>query len=181
MALCRAGERGGGERPRRSRGPLGHGDLAVCHYPDHARANERVRAAGELHRVLGFRIWKRAPPRGDSDSPPSPSLIILAVPDSWRQPAVVPAHRRDGGQHCIRPSLVVEIVRSSRPSPPALPTKRLEGVGQPNVFMVGERNRNLRETGNGFLLRALPLRAFRSRSGTSRHPSSCTICPGPAT
>jgi len=29
----------------------------VCHYPDHAEADERVRAAAELQRVLGLPIW----------------------------------------------------------------------------------------------------------------------------
>jgi hypothetical protein len=29
----------------------------VCHYPDHAEADERVQAAAELHRVLRLPIW----------------------------------------------------------------------------------------------------------------------------
>jgi hypothetical protein len=29
----------------------------VCHYPDHPEADERVRAAAELQRVLGLPIW----------------------------------------------------------------------------------------------------------------------------
>ena len=29
----------------------------VCHYPDHVEADERVRAAAELQRVLGLPIW----------------------------------------------------------------------------------------------------------------------------
>src|SRR5260370_39168630 len=54
---------------RHCAGPVSVGDLGdrgghpgaaiwlVCHYPDHAEADERVRAAAELQRALGLPIW----------------------------------------------------------------------------------------------------------------------------